>query len=468
MLLASQWWHCHSPCTVGTNHTFNLNQNGGGNVYGEPSVIALSGTAARVETSDYGNAAKTNGASLATGYVTQQRNCEAVLALLAANSASSVVAPSGYTLATSGVSSGVSQVVAIAYKINSTATAESPTWTSLATVATASALVVDSANTPVAAVWGGAECNVYGGCAEAWSMTRQLVSGYNGPLFQIYDGGATHDIGQTGNIVNMTALNGFCPNPATCYISRVYAQVNSANDWLPSTVNHIGVNCTGGGAYKCAPALSIDPTTNLPRIIISGSGIAQFNIGGSDNNLTGVSTGTNPITLMTTGKPAPSALGPIWCCGVNGIIDEAHYNSGFYSLDVVIGYGRTGGATVNCVVSTNYCIGIDSGDPNAQAGWRVDYAGYLIANSSIVSMQYDSTNGTTWALNGTTIHNWSIANSGAANIGLQYVVSGGTDASQPAAIILWDSYIVGHAASSTERTNAANNSKAFYRMAVFP
>src|ERR1019366_5699772 len=73
-------------------------------------------------------------------------------------------------------------------------------------------------------------------CDEAYSVTRSLKASYSGPLFQLWNGSTTLDIGQTNHIADMTTWSAFCSGvQSNCKVSKIYAQIHTGpNDLIPS------------------------------------------------------------------------------------------------------------------------------------------------------------------------------------------------------------------------------------------
>ncbi|MEY9931639.1 hypothetical protein ABH926_006288 [Catenulispora sp. GP43] len=80
-------------------------------------------------------------------------------------------------------------------------------------------------------------CDIYGAagtpCVAAHSSVRALISGYNGPLYQVRrnTNGATQDIGllSPGGYVNAAEQDAFC-GAVSCTITKIYDQTSRHND----------------------------------------------------------------------------------------------------------------------------------------------------------------------------------------------------------------------------------------------
>lgn len=121
-----QTWYCFNP-VVGTGHTFTLSGNSG--QYPSVAVAAFSG--ALTAPFDQQNGATTLVASsLATGSVTPTLNNELVITGLASESASPAI-DNGFSIVEVVAYSASAFGVALAYKLQTTAVAVNPTWSSL-------------------------------------------------------------------------------------------------------------------------------------------------------------------------------------------------------------------------------------------------------------------------------------------------------------------------------------------------
>ena len=288
-------------------------------------------------------------------------------------------------------------------------------------------------------------CSVIsGGCVEAYSVTHRLVSGYTGPLFQLNNGTSTLDVGQTaGDQADLSTWSAFCSGvPSNCKYSKIYAQVGSANNLVPSVFNApFGPNCSTGGALVCAAPFAIDTGTGLP--ILQTTAPQEYTIA-LDAAATGITgTGSASVSVGVNGQQVATQL---YCCGIFGL---AHVYNGVDTpgtdFMVVTGYGQNPPVGVMCTTSTSYCLGTDEelggvgGDltttrmPNIVAIIVYDHSAnkeYGYANNSPI---YSGLSPSTTLDSGTRIH-----------------LGGGGDLSQPAPIIARDLWITNTAMSAAD------------------
>jgi hypothetical protein len=96
-------------------------------------------------------------------------------------------------------------------------------------------------------------CDLYGAagtpCVAAHSSVRALISGYNGPLYQLTraSDGATHNVGllSAGGYADSGDHDAFC-NGTTCQITRIYDQTSRHNDLLPGPAGTAGMGADRG------------------------------------------------------------------------------------------------------------------------------------------------------------------------------------------------------------------------------
>ena len=118
-------WYVKNP-TVGAGHTFTCSSTGNAPVI---MVLAFSGTDTTADVDQTNSANGSGVTSLATGSVTPSANNEVVVTMMAHNDSTAPTIDSGFTLA-DGIRNSVSLSYGggSAYLIQTTATAENPTW----------------------------------------------------------------------------------------------------------------------------------------------------------------------------------------------------------------------------------------------------------------------------------------------------------------------------------------------------
>lgn len=122
------WWYCDAP-VVGTGHTFSALGTGS---FATIAAIGFSGGASSSSLDQHSGAGTgTNGNVVTPGSVTPGQDNELILTGVLFNQSSQTVGvDSGFTLTDQGApTSGFNFGIAIAYKIQTTATAVNPTWT---------------------------------------------------------------------------------------------------------------------------------------------------------------------------------------------------------------------------------------------------------------------------------------------------------------------------------------------------
>ena len=297
-------------------------------------------------------------------------------------------------------------------------------------------------------------------CAETFSVARAMTIAYTGPLFQLYNGIATLDIGQANHKADMTTWSAFCSGVASnCVYAKIYAQINrTANDLVPSAASApFGPDCSGGTIYKCAAPFAIEAATGLP--IISTVAPEEYSIAG-DASATGIRGGSGSTSVIYNGE----AVNSEFCCGMFGIAHK--YNVGDVTgtdFLVVLAYGQTvNNNWANCATSTTYCAGLDE----EGAGEGVDYGSSPI--STILSVVFNSsTNTVTGALNGHSLfsHNPPGAT---INAGISIHFGGGGDLGQPDPATMREGLIANAALSSVQQSSILSNMTAFYSGVSFP
>ncbi len=123
-------YYCRG-CQVGTGHTFTYTQPATSlAVYATIMVLAC-GQGNQSSLTDQQNGSTTGGAgSISTGSITPSENGELIVTVVASLDSGTVTVPSGYTLGDrASYAAGIAIGGALAYKIQTTATATSPSWT---------------------------------------------------------------------------------------------------------------------------------------------------------------------------------------------------------------------------------------------------------------------------------------------------------------------------------------------------
>jgi Alpha-L-arabinofuranosidase B, catalytic len=468
--LASQFYMC-AGCAVGAGHTFGIDDGGGASVFGTIAVETFKNVAgAPLQTTPVGfvGAAGT-ASSLQSGYVSPDMNCTVVVTGVgtqpASGNATNPTAPAGYTLTdTTNNSPTFSIAVSMAYKIETTATAENPNWTTLDPhVNAATSAVFYSNNAPPAVTFVTGVCDVIGtGCAEAWDVTHAAKASYSGPLFQLWNGTTTLDIGQTGHVVDLTTWSSFCSGVASnCKVSKIYAQIQgSANDLIPMNFAVSGLDCTVGtaGVNGCAVPFTIEPATGLPVLKLR---VGKEYTLASDAALTGVNGGSSAVSVVLNTKPL---LDSTMCCGSFGL-DHQHTapNTAGTNFSIGINYGSSMYAGF-CTTATSLCTTVDM----EGATWQpfADYSTFFISNSMVLYASYNPTG--TAATTYTNNHAVASTSGSGANFGLSEHLGGGGDGTQPANLDFRGGMITNTVLSSGDRAAIQSTTAAFFKALVFP
>jgi hypothetical protein len=325
---------------------------------------------------------------------------------------------------------------------------------------------------------------IVGGCAVAYDVDRSPTSAYSGPLFQLWNGSSTLNVGQTTNhTVNLSTYAAFCGGsmtPAThsgiavlvsstCSYAGLYDAIQgSANTLIPITINtQYGPNCTGGGPYLCAAQFEIEVATGLPvfdTAVANNNGFfGDYYIAG-DANAVGVNGGTSPVSLLDNREALPLQT----CC--SGGLMLSHLNSldddpaDLYDFGPGIWYGTLVSSN-NCGTPTTYCLAMNGGvtPPPPQddysttqenvveaAAWDTAAGGKPIHAyiSGSYFKDYDSDGHTT---TDTAIH-----------------LGGGGDLSQPSSVFFREGLITNTTMTATDMTNVQINTAAFFSTLTFP
>ena len=315
-------------------------------------------------------------------------------------------------------------------------------------------------------------------CAEAYSMTRAMRKNYSGPLFQLYNGSSTLDIGQVNHVVDMSTWSAFCSGvQSNCRVSKIYAQIQTApnNILIPSTLatGNNGV-CTGGGNFYCACRFTIEAATGLPIMTtVSATGVngttpvvppcMYYNgngvMGAGDTLPTGITAGTSAMSVVFAGKPVTTPM----CCGTFGL---AHLANGplvagsDFMIDYQFGiYNNSYG----CINNYNaYCFGLDLEQTGACTGPGNGAQTGNDFQNFIASTSYDPSGGTrvTSYVDGILISDTSPSQC-TMNVPGYLRVGGGGDLSG-APTFFREGFITNTAMSGAQHLAVANNMKAFY------
>lgn len=299
-------------------------------------------------------------------------------------------------------------------------------------------------------------------CAEAYSLTRSMTTAYGGPLFQLYNGSGTLDVGQTVyRVVNMATWSAFCGGTASnCKVTKIYAQIQGhANDLIASNLPGAGVRaCSVGGVGVCAAVFQIDSTTGWPVINTPASQPkAQEYTLLNDAAATGINSGTNPLSVMAVTNFQQLAT----CCGFFGM---AHFYSDADTegTDFEIGWTYGTAGMFQCSSSTAYCIGLDE----EEAGESAAYANAFNGANLIEVATWDGSALVTMAAN----NNQLISKAPMAPSlipGTHIHFGAGGDLSTVPTFFR-EGLITNTALSTSQQTSIVNNMKAFYGALSFP
>lgn len=318
---------------------------------------------------------------------------------------------------------------------------------------------IQAHSTPVSASYTG-PCDLVT-CAEAYSVARAMTNNYSGPLFQLYNGTTTKDVGQTGaHAADLTGVSTFCGGtPGTCVYGKIYAQVQgSHNDLVASTIQAPGggPNCTAS-TYVCAAPFAIEAATGLPIII---TGTNQEYALASDQNSVGItSTGSASMSIVYNGA---SVTVNNFCCGVFGVTHQANAgNTIGTDFSISPAYGNAG--LSQCMTSTTYCVGIDE----ELAGEGGDYGSSPINLVGVITFNI-STNTTTGSVNTHSIFSVSPPGGNPLNSGLAVHFGGGGDLSQPAPATMREALVTNTAMTSGQQSNIYSNMASFFSQLSYP
>lgn len=298
-------------------------------------------------------------------------------------------------------------------------------------------------------------------CAEAYSVDRAMTVNYSGPLFQLWNGTTTKDVGQTIlRAADLTGVSSFCGGtPGSCLYAKFYAQMQgSHNDLIASTVAAPsgGPNCTAS-TYVCAAPFAIEAATGLP--IINTGALQEYALTNDQNSIGITSTGSSSVSIVYNGI---SVTTNNFCCGVFGITHQASVsNVKGTDFSIVLAFGNAGLAF--CQTSATYCIGIDE----ELAGDVFDYGSTSINLIGVVTYNI-STNIVTGTVNTHSIFSLSPPDGNTLNSGIAVHFGGGGDLSQPAPATMREALVTNTALTSGQQSNIYSNMASFFSQLSYP
>lgn len=198
-------------------------------------------------------------------------------------------------------------------------------------LALAVVVVVPMVDAPAEAATSG-PCDIYAGggtpCVGAFSTTRALYAGYNGPLYQVRraSDGATRTIGvvAAGGIANAAQQTSFCSG-TSCTIPVLYDQTPNHNDLTPAPAGE------QGAANRPADAAA------LPITVAGGNAFGLYLPPGvayrrSSTVTTGTARGASPesMYMVASGTNVNSA-----CCSDFGNVETETKDTGAGHMDTL-------------------------------------------------------------------------------------------------------------------------------------
>lgn len=298
-------------------------------------------------------------------------------------------------------------------------------------------------------------------CAEAYSVSRAMTANYRGPLFQLYNGSATLDVGlNSAHQVDLSTWSEFCGGvQSNCVYGKIYAQIQvGQNDVIPSIFRSFGVpDCSGGTAYKCACPFSIDSSSGLP--ILDSTLATCLYAKAGDASGVGITGGNNNVSVGYVGRGVNSTF----CCGQFGI---SHcYNCGDVEgtdFLLTVGFGNAG-SFPPCHSSTTYCMGVDE-----ELVFDTGDYGSSIINVAAFATYAAGSNTVTGAVNGHSLFSASPPNAGSLAPGTSIHFCAGGDLSGPAPCKMFEGFITNTTLSLGQQNSVLSNATAFYSALSFP
>jgi hypothetical protein len=317
----------------------------------------------------------------------------------------------------------------------------------------ASMLGSPGGGTPTAPSYQGPCDVITGGCAEAYSFTRDMTSAYSGNLFQLtrLSDNTTLNVGTTANVVNTSSIPAFCRG-TYCLYSIVYAQING-NNLLPSGVFFNTPFCTTANA--CAGIFWIDPTTGLPSIRTSYPVICVH-----EPTSTGLTGGANALSVMMDVRNE----GNTTCCGAFGASHAGTAPDTIGTMfEMWLDYGTAVNTFMDCSSAVTFCAGIDPESANRNGA---DYGSTLQDVIGFITFSGGATGGTvTVNTNGTQIFTVTPPAANTAghnmNVGTSIHFGGGGDLSH-VDVVFREGLITNNVISPTDGAAATSNMTTFY------
>jgi hypothetical protein len=345
-------------------------------------------------------------------------------------------------------------------------------------------LAASCTSTPVHYNYSAGPCDVVV-CAEAYSMTRAMKNSYVGPLFQLYNGTATLDIGQVPSTrkADMTTWSAFCSGvQSNCKVSRIYAQIQDSSNDLPAANFNPGSNSTSAcntvSYTYCMAPFTIEAATGLPILTLVNPYQYSANLGrgpgghgpggfGDDAAAIGINGGMTGSVVYTGAFPTTTA-----CCGVFGIAhkfnDNVAVHQGGTDFMVFLNYGQfsspIGGP--RCTTKTSFCVGADFEALSSMVPREPKSCCSPGPYHGVVMVLTAANQNVTEYINGTLEYSGVITPG--MNVHTYIRIGGGGDMSQPAPVLMREGFFANHVLSATEVTNITNNNKAFYSALTFP
>jgi hypothetical protein len=192
-------------------------------------------------------------------------------------------------------------------------------------------------------------CDLYANdgtpCVAAYSMTRAMYVGYDGPLYQVKraSDGTTQNIGllAAGGYVNAAAQDSFCANTG-CTVTEIYDQSPDGNNLTIAGPG--GSTCSSAPGYSCSGEADHGADASLVPVTVDGSAKIEAyglditgGVGYADDATTGIATGSAPEgTYMVASGTNVNGQ----CCMDFGNAEKSRDDDGNGHMDAVrIGTG---------------------------------------------------------------------------------------------------------------------------------